>query len=1203
MDKQNTAMKAAFHVIIGIFIFVVFAGLAKKDYLIFHSLIEVFDAIILMSIFVVSVHTYRVSDNHYIAFLGIALGFLGFFSILNMLAYQGMDVFSGQDANLPTQLWIMTRYMIAISFALAPLFIQRPLHIGKALLCYIAVSLALLLSIFWLDIFPVCYVDGVGLTLFKKISEYIIAGIFVLAIYHTYKYRSAFDGKSYQYIILAVIASIVGELLSTLYIDFYAFFNFLGHIFILISNLFVFRVFVVSSLVKPAQMMFYNIAQLNERLIAELGERKKAQQDLQRTNRILKVLREFNQALMRFNSIILLQRAICNILVSTGGYRMAWIGAIRRDEACSVEPVAISGYEEDFLKLVKISWANSERGQGPIGRAIRSKKPCFFASLATDPEYVLWREEALKRGYASSISLPVCLNDEVVYVLNIYAGEENAFDEEEISLLSELTGDLAYGVEALLTKRERDKAHLDMLEKDEHLRRAILYAPFPAAIHAEDGEFILMSGIWSELTGYSPEDIPTTTEWIEKAFGHKQDLARAYIDRLYEAAEKNYYKEHHIKTASGDVRIWNISSAYLGKLPDGRRVAISMAMDVTERHAYQEQLRNSEEHYRMLFDSMTDGYVLHEMVYDEKGDPCDFKFIDINPALEKQLGINRSECIGKNVREVLPEIDKRFYETINGVVLSGQTKRFENYLEAIGKYFEICVFRPIENHFSLIFTDITARKELENLIYQEKERLRESEEKYRLLIENQTDLIVKTDLQGRYLYASPSYCRLFGKKEEELLGETYVPLVHKDDLPVVQQAIESMSQPPYSCSYEERAKTILGWRWIEWDASAVLGEQGEVIASVGAGRDITERKRKEEEIAYLYNHDILTGLYNRAYFEEEKKRLDCKRQMPLSVVVGDINGLKLINDAFGYAEGDKILAEVAKILKKSCRSRDIVARVGGDEFCILLPQTGSDTVQTIVRQIYEDCASYKEDTGREIVYPSIALGYATKLNTEESLTAVLKESEEVMYKHKLLEHKSFHSNIVASIKSTMFEKSHETEEHANRLVSMSKMMGKLLSLSDDRLDELELLSLLHDIGKMSIDDHVLNKPEALTDEEWIEMKKHPEVGCRIAQATPELLSIADYILTHHERWDGSGYPQGLSGEAIPLLSRILAIIDTYDAMTQDRPYRKALSQKMAVAEIAKNTGTQFDPALARLFIEEVVDKLPSLETQKNQKLM
>jgi len=344
-----------------------------------------------------------------------------------------------------------------------------------------------------------------------------------------------------------------------------------------------------------------------------------------------------------------------------------------------------------------------------------------------------------------------------------------------------------------------------------------------------------------------------------------------------------------------------------------------------------------------------------------------------------------------------------------------------------------------------------------------------------------------------------------------------------------------------------------------------------------------ELSLQNNKISFLSYHDFLTGLYNRTYFEEEKIRLNTPRQLPISIIMGDINGLRLINDGFGHSKGDELLIEISKILKSCSREEDIVARIGGDEFGILLPRTDSQSAHLICSRIYDTCNGYA--LNGNVIYPSISLGYATKMSiTETTMDDILIAAEESMYKQKLLESRSAHSSIIASIKVIMFEKSQETEAHAERLVQLSKSIGIAMSLTDDQLKELELLSTLHDIGKMSMPADILSKTGKLSTEEWREMKKHPEVGFRIAQATSELVPIAKYILCHHERWDGKGYPQGLIGEKIPLLSRILAVVDAFDAMTNDRSYRVAMTKEEVIEEIRRGSGTQFDPDITQLFL-------------------
>ena len=168
--------------------------------------------------------------------------------------------------------------------------------------------------------------------------------------------------------------------------------------------------------------------------------------------------------------------------------------------------------------------------------------------------------------------------------------------------------------------------------------------------------------------------------------------------------------------------------------------------------------------------------------------------------------------------------------------------------------------------------------------------------------------------------------------------------------------------------------------------------------------------------------------------------------------------------------------------------------------------------------------------------------------------------------------------------ATLYARSNETEEHGRRLAQLTKMIGEQIGLGQSALDDLELLSMLHDIGKVGIDDRILKKPGQLTSDEWVQMKKHSEIGYRIAMATPELQHIAGLILRHHERWDGSGYPGGLKGLDIPLASRILSIADAFDAMTENRVYREALSKESAIIELQAYAGEQFDPELTEVFV-------------------
>jgi diguanylate cyclase (GGDEF)-like protein len=295
--------------------------------------------------------------------------------------------------------------------------------------------------------------------------------------------------------------------------------------------------------------------------------------------------------------------------------------------------------------------------------------------------------------------------------------------------------------------------------------------------------------------------------------------------------------------------------------------------------------------------------------------------------------------------------------------------------------------------------------------------------------------------------------------------------------------------------------------------------------------------------------------------------------------MGDVNGLKLINDTFGHQAGDRLLTRSADLLREHFRPKDVLCRWGGDEFIILLPQTEKQTALGICENILSSCRSDKE-----AIALSISLGAATKEKEHANIQSVMKEAEDRMYRTKLLESTNTRFTLVSSLQSLMDEKTEETIGHALRMQEHVLQLGKKIGLSSRDMDRLKLLSSLHDIGKIAIPDNIVMKLDTLTPEEWEIMKKHSEIGYRIALSAPELSHIAEELLHHHEWWDGSGYPSGLKADDIPLLSRIVAIADSYDVMTHGRPYKRALTREEAAKELKDCAGTHFDPHLIDVFL-------------------
>ncbi|MEI7615142.1 MAG: diguanylate cyclase, partial [Actinomycetota bacterium] len=375
-------------------------------------------------------------------------------------------------------------------------------------------------------------------------------------------------------------------------------------------------------------------------------------------------------------------------------------------------------------------------------------------------------------------------------------------------------------------------------------------------------------------------------------------------------------------------------------------------------------------------------------------------------------------------------------------------------------------------------------------------------------------------------------------------------------------------------------------RHINARAQVQRDDSGKPLEMMGTNYDITDQKKKEEEILKLSYHDMLTGLYNRRFLEAEIKRLDTERQLPLSIIIGDLNNLKLTNDTFGHQEGDKLLIETTSLLKKVCRSDDILARWGGDEFVILLPKTSIAAAEEIAQRIKKECSELfiqKMPIG-------LAIGIASKSESRQNMEDIIFEAESNMYKNKLAGKQSSAGSVIAALEQALYEKSNETMEHTQRIKELSLKFGKKLKLHLHQLDELALLASLHDIGKVAVPETILLKEGALSESEWEVIKTHPATGFNIAQSSPQIAHIAKYILSCHENWDGSGYPEGLAKEEIPLLSRIVAIADSYDVMTYKRAYKNSMSKEDAVKELKRCAGTQFDPVLVGKFIEILAEK-------------
>lgn len=484
--------------------------------------------------------------------------------------------------------------------------------------------------------------------------------------------------------------------------------------------------------------------------------------------------------------------------------------------------------------------------------------------------------------------------------------------------------------------------------------------------------------------------------------------------------------------------------------------------------------------------------------------------------------------------------------------------------------------------FSVI-TDATEREQNAAALDQEREL-------HKTTMDAIHDGVITTDAAGRISYLNPAAEQACGWQTMEVQGQPFeeiLPLCHeytREPLIGLVAGVladgqgQEIGEPTLLLKKDQ---TMIP---IETSLAPIRAQNGSISGVVVVFRDITLSREKKRRIEYLSYHDALTGLYNRRFYEQLFSQKELKLAHPMAFVMGDVNGLKLTNDVFGHTIGDLLLQSIAQTIKDTAGPRHRVIRWGGDEFMIVMPGSDLKDAERLVRRIKEQLQAICINGTIEA---SVSFGMAPKKSRDDEPGAVLKKAEEMMYQIKLLESKSMRGTTINALLAALDEKKAETKAHTMRLSAHVMKLADLLDLNVEAKNRLILLTMLHDIGKVGIPDHILGKPGRLTEAEWQIMQTHSEIGYRIAANVPELHVVTEEILHHHERWDGSGYPAGLSGEKIPLNSRILAIVDAYDVMTHEQLYQPARSHEDAIAELQQQAGRQFDPRLVERFINQV----------------
>ena len=359
--------------------------------------------------------------------------------------------------------------------------------------------------------------------------------------------------------------------------------------------------------------------------------------------------------------------------------------------------------------------------------------------------------------------------------------------------------------------------------------------------------------------------------------------------------------------------------------------------------------------------------------------------------------------------------------------------------------------------------------------------------------------------------------------------------------------------------------------------------------------------------------DELTGLFNRRHFEERLKEEVARHSRygdPFSIFMLDLDNFKTYNDVYGHPAGDSLLNQIGKIIKSSVRDADQAFRYGGDEFVVILPQTARDDAYVVAERVREQIAgemekksltvtcsiglaSYPADgviAGELVTGADTGLYYAKWTGGNRTYFSSTTTSERP--NDGRIHGKRNGLSAVYALVSVVEARDPYVYGHSRKVNAYAVALAETIGLSPDEVSRVSTAALLHDIGKIGIPDEVLNKKAKLSRENWEAIKAHPRLGTNIVSNIPQLVGCADSILHHHERWDGSGYPDGLKGDQIPLESRILAIADTFEAMSSARPYRPAFSREEVIEELRKGAGTQFDPNLVEVFLGIIEAGLP-----------
>ncbi|MGV3074910.1 sensor domain-containing diguanylate cyclase/phosphohydrolase [Clostridium baratii] len=555
----------------------------------------------------------------------------------------------------------------------------------------------------------------------------------------------------------------------------------------------------------------------------------------------------------------------------------------------------------------------------------------------------------------------------------------------------------------------------------------------------------------------------------------------------------------------------------------------------------------------------------------------DSKVEMVNTKFCEMLHLSKEDILKKHIEYLLDKIYSNENIKFNRDIDLG-SKSVKEY-SVYDKVVEVHVVKVnnYDSEISSIVTliDVTWRVGVKKEIIKQKNMLNS-------IIDAIPESIFFKDVNSKYLGCNLAFEELFDVKREEIIGKgNEVLALSKDEAENFVTKDKEVLETGKCIKVESIHTYKNGKVFLEDIKAPIFGEGNEIIGVVGTSRDITERKKLEDKLTYLSYRDKLTGLYNRTYFDKVSEEYNKNKEDIISIIMGDMNGLKIVNDSLGHLEGDRFIVEISKIIKKVVKDKGEVVRWGGDEIVIILKGTDKDKAIEISEDISNECllANHKP------VPLSISLGVSS--GKGKNIDELITEAEKEVYKNKLLNDATIRKATINSIKRNIYN-TDESKKIIKRMMKLANKIGEEMKLSKNEMDNLRLVVKLHDIGKIGISYEILEKGNNLTKEEIELIKLHTEKGYRILQADKDLSHIASAVLTHHERWDGKGYPLGLAGNSIPFCARVVYLLNAYDYMINGKDEK--ISEEEAIEVIKKESGKKFDPRLVKVFLR-VLNKL------------